>query len=1043
MKTSGIRLIFVFSTLITIACILNSCKDNLPNEVKVPDFAALSAQFNEPPAEYASGPLFVWNEKITKEEIDSFLISFKEQGIMQPFIHPRPGLVTEYLSEEWFELYRHTVEKGKELGMNIWIYDENSYPSGFAGGHVPDKMPESFNQGQGLVMTRIEILPDTCEKYFLCLKEENGIFTDITSFLSAEKGKKGSYLLFSKTYNRKSDWYGGFSYVDLLLPGVTQKFLDITMTGYEKNIGSEFGNAVPGIFTDEPQIESPGGIRWTPDIFDVFLKQWGYDLKAQLPSLFEETGDWKKVRHNYTQTLLQLFIDRWAKPYYEYCEANNLIFTGHYWEHTWPSMMQGGDNMAMYVWHQMPAIDMLFNQFNDSSNRAQFGNVRAVKELASAANQTGRQRKLSETYGGSGWDLTFRDMKRNGDWEYALGVNFMNQHLTYFTLAGARKYDYPPSFDYHEPWWDNYGYINNHYSRLSLALSSGRQVNDVLILEPTTTAWLYDSYIYQNPKVKEIGMSFQTFVTNLEKCQVEYDLGSENIMKDLGNVSKGKLNIGKGSYSRVVIPPMMENLDLSTFKLIRKFVISGGTLIAFSKPSMIDGTPNDDLKQFFNKNSGSIISIDELNSEAILKYFGNADITFEAKKGGSLYHHRRILSDGQIIFLANSGLESEVNGLLKVHGTEAAEMNTLTGEIYGYPVSREDGNIRISYSIAPAGSLLLFIPETGNNFTVPVKQVPATEVMSPFPVNVTRMKENALMIDFCDVDFGTGTIKDLHTFDAADTVFRHYGFRNGNPWNTSVQYRTNIVDRDTFGVNTGFTASYHFTIRDKFDVSELKAVIERPWVWNISVNGTEVSPEPGSWWLDRSLRIFKIGDHIKQGVNTITLKADPMNIHAEVEPVYIIGDFSLIPADKGWTIKKPTGVYTLGSWKDQEMPFYSWTVAYSREFSIEEAEGDWSVSLKKWAGTVAEVWVNGKPAEPIAFPPYTSDVTRLIRPGMNKIEVRVIGSLHNLLGPHHSKSDPGLVTPWTWRNIGKYPSGKDYNFLDYGLFEPFVLLRSE
>ena len=129
---------------------------------------------------------------------------------LQVFIHPRPGLITEYLSDEWFELYKYAVEKGKELGMKVWIYDENSYPSGFAGGHVPDQMPESFNQGQGLRMTKFEILPDTCEKYFLCLKEENGVYEDITASLANEKGKTGKYLLFSKTYFRNSDWYGGF-----------------------------------------------------------------------------------------------------------------------------------------------------------------------------------------------------------------------------------------------------------------------------------------------------------------------------------------------------------------------------------------------------------------------------------------------------------------------------------------------------------------------------------------------------------------------------------------------------------------------------------------------------------------------------------------------------------------------------------------------------------------------------------------------------------------------------------------------------------------
>ena len=1037
---SQLRTAIIF---LSFTCILISCKENLADNVKVPDFATLSAQFDEPPAEYASGPLFVWNEKISKEDIDSFLVSFKKQGIMQPFIHPRPGLVTEYLSDEWFELYRYTVEKGKELGMKIWIYDENSYPSGFAGGHVPDQMPEAFNQGQGLMMTKVETLPDTAGKYFICLKEENGKYSDITASLSGEKGKKGNYLLFSKTYYGKSDWFGGFSYVDLLLPGVTQKFIDITMTGYERNIGEEFGRTVPGTFTDEPEISSPGGIRWTPDLFDVFLKQWNYDLKTNLPSLYEETGEWKKVRHNYTQTLLQLFIDRWAKPWNSYCEEKGLIFTGHYWEHEWPNMHMGGDNMAMYPWHQMPAIDMLFNQFNDSSSRAQFGNVRSVKELSSAANQAGRQRKLSETYGGSGWDLTFRDMKRNGDWEYALGVNFLNQHLTYFTMAGARKYDYPPTFDYHEPWWNDYHYINNHYSRLSLALSSGLQVNDVLVIEPTTTTWLYDSYVKQNPKCLEIGQEFQTFVTSLEKEQVEYDLGSENIIKDLGSISKGKLKVGKTAYSRVVLPPGIENLDKSTFELLKDFVSSGGKLIIFSKPSLINGSPSDELTGFFNDSSGKIISVSALDHSIISTQFANDGLEFRVEEGGTLYHHRRILTDGQLVFLVNSDLESYVNGSLTATGTEAAEMNTLTGEIYGYPCKEENGRIELTYSIPPAGSLLLFIPLKGNRFVAPVKNVPENVVASAFPIIVKRDNENALMIDFCDIDLGNGLIKDLHTFNAADTVFKHYGFRNGNPWNTSVQYRTNIIDRDTFGTGTGFTAAYHFTVRDNFDLSGLKAVIERPSNWIVTVNGTEVNAEPGRWWLDREMKVFNIGNFIKQGANTIMLKASPMKVHAEVEPVYLVGDFSLIPDKKGWRIKKPTGVYTLDSWKEQEMPFYSWGVTYSRDYSIEKADGDWAVSLNKWSGTVAEVYVNGQKADPIAFPPYTTDVTGLIKPGINKVEIKVIGSLRNLQGPHHSIPNPGFVTPWTWRNIEKYPSGKDYNFLDYGMFEEFVLLSSQ
>jgi len=1034
-----------FLVLIFSIILMSSCRKPVVNEVKINDYESLSSEFKSPSKEYTTAPFFVWNYKITKEEIDHYLDEFKKQGSLQVIVHPRPGLITEYLSDEWFELFKYTVDKGKEMGMNIWIYDENSYPSGFGGGNVPDQMPESYNQGQGLNMSKFETLPDMAEKYYLCLKEENGKYINITSTLKNEKGKTGKYFLFSKAYNGKSDWYGGFSYVDLLYPGVTQKFIEVTMSGYKKYLGSEFGKTIPGTFTDEPQINSPGGIRWTPDLFEIFKKTWHYDLETQLPSLYEEVGDWKMVRHNYTQTLLQLFIDRWSKPWYKYCEENGLKFTGHYWEHAWPSMRSGGDNMAMYAWHQQPAIDMLFNQFNDSSVYAQFGNIRSVKELASVANQTGRQRKLSETYGGSGWELTFAEMKRLGDWEYALGVNLMNQHLAHITLAGARKYDYPLTFTYHEPWWNDYKYLNEHYARLSMALSAGRQVNDILILEPTTSSWLYDSYVKSNKRSGEIGQTFQNFITKLEKSQVEYDLGSENIIKDMGSVKKGRFIVGQCSYSTVVLPPMMENLDLSTFKLLKKFVAAGGNLVAFSAPSYIDGSENKQLINFFARNTKKIHSLTALNSEIISKYFTCPGIIFSEFSGGNLYHQRRVLADGQVLFLVNSSMTNTVAGALRVKGQNVLELNTLTGEINGFdydPYDHGNSIITVPYSIPPAGSLLLYIKKT----ELEVMMVDLGPTIQDTIITTSSMKVspdslNVMPIEFCDLALGNETTPDLHNYNAADKVYKYYGFKNGNPWNTSVQFKTQTVDRDTFGLNTGFTATYHFNIKGNFDFSGFKAVVERPYLWTVTVNGNKVKAEKGKWWLDREFGVFRIGNLVRKGDNTVTLNVSPMKVNAEIEPVYIVGDFSVMPADKGWVLEPAVNKLTTGSWKEQGMPFYSWGVTYSKEFNIENPYGAYLVSLDNWKGTVAELTVNGEQSAVIAFPPYQSDVTQFIKPGINKIDVKVIGSLKNLLGPHFNNPAPGLVSPWHFRNVKSYPAGKDYQLLDYGLMGDIKIMH--
>ncbi|GHT44953.1 hypothetical protein AGMMS49965_21480 [Bacteroidia bacterium] len=1020
-----------YFAFIAIVVLSWSCNTGKTQKGVINDFESLQKEFAEPSKDYGTAPLWVWNTTITREIIDRSLTELKAKKFGGVFVHPRPGLVTEYLGDEWFALYRYTVDKAKELDMNVWIYDENSYPSGFAGGHVPAQMPESYNQGQGLNLTKAEVLPDNVVDYFICLKEDGGKFINITASLKDEAGKKGNYYLFSKTYHGNSAWFGGFSYVDLLYPGVTQKFLEVTMPGYEKAIGDEFGKSVLGVFTDEPQIASPGGIRWTPDLFEVFQSHWGYDLKNALPSLYEEVGEWKTVRHNYQQTLLQLFVDRWAKPYSAYCAAHDLKFTGHYWEHGWPDMGHGPDNMAMYAWHQMPAIDMLFNQFDEKSTGAQFGNVRSVKELSSVANQMGYRRTLSETYGGGAWEETFRDYKRLGDWEYALGVNFMNQHIADLSISGARKYDYPPVFSEVEPWWDYYSYLNLHFARLSMALSAGEQLNDLLILEPTTSVWLYHS---SNRKFAEIGQAFQTFVTGLEKAQIEYDLGSENIIKDHGKSAKGKFIVNKRAYSKVVIPPLTENLDAPTFNLLKEFVKNGGTILAFSKPNVLEGKPDTEMEKFFAENK-NVHYFTELNDEVIAKYFTSPDIAFTGQ-GGNLFHHRRVTADGRVLFLVNSSLEETTRGTISTVGKDAVLLNTLTGEMQDYPETADGKNIQLNFDIPPAGSLLLYVfNKTQQGFEPSAVAGKFVALQESSPLTVTPQGNNVLTIDFCDLQLGKETFRDLHIFDAADKVYKHHGFTSGNPWNTSVQYKDNTVSRDTFKTG-GFKATYRFTVSGDFDRSGMQAVVERPDLYNITLNGKEIKPEAGKWFLDRDLRVFNIGEVVKKGENSLVIDLSPMKIMAEIEQVIILGNFSVQPAAKGWVIHPPVSL-TAGSWKTQGWSFYPGIVSYSKTYEI-SGNASYRVNLGEWTGTIAEVSVNGESAGIIGFEPYSVNVTDKLKQGANTIEVKVAGSNKNLFGPFHN-SQKGKVSPWHFRGVKNYPAGNDYRQLDYGLMDDFIL----
>ena len=705
-------------------------------------------------------------------------------------------------------------------------------------------------------------------------------------------------------------------------------------------------------------------------------------------------------------------------------------------------MRTGGDNMAMYAYHHVPAIDMLFNQFNEVSTSAQFGNVRSVKELASVANQLGRQRTLSETYGGAGWEVTFKDLKRLGDWEYALGVNLMNQHLSYYTMEGDRKYDYPPSFSYQNPWFKNYKYLNDYYTRLSYSLSSGKQVNKILIIEPTTTAWFYDSYVGGGNRaaLSNIGRSFQGFVTKLEKSQIEYDLGSEDIISKHGKSDKTGFTVGERTYSNVVIPPFTETLDPSTFLLIKQYVAAGGKLLLFSAPTMINGNTNQEAIDFFAQEKANIIHIAELTDEAISSNFKATGLNFENVKGGNLFHHRRMIDDGQIIFLTNASMDEATTGSILVDGKDAVLLDAFTGEITDLPETQVGNKIRVSFSLAPVESMMLFVSDKKlNGYKIPVDTRTVHQVVAKSGITVKRDKLNALAIDFCDLQLEGKTTKDVHISEASNAVYSQYGFKGGNPWNSSVQYKTATLDRSAFDKSSGFIASYLFTINEQFDYSAIKAVVERPKLWTVSINGHQVDATPGEWWFDHAFGVFAIGKWIKTGENTITVNCMPMKIHAEIEPVYLYGDFSVVPADKGWKINAPISNLTTGSWKEQGQPFYSWDVTYKKEFAINKKASYYEVVLGDWKGTVAQLFVNGKSAGTIVLHSDKVDVTQFITEGTNNIEVKITGSLKNLLGPHHNNPAPGFTGPGNWKYIRKYPAGKDYKMLDYGLTDDFYL----
>ncbi len=1031
-----------------------------PAEQRISTLAEVREQFSDPPAAYRPAPLYVWNDDMQEEELARQLDEFKKQGYGGVFVHPRPGLITPYLSERWLELWRFTAEEAEKRGMVTYIYDENSYPSGFAGGHVPERMPEA----RQVSLRRQEFSPDQLDRLvvnantialYRLSPSNDSPYVRLPLPKLAEGEKKtakdlglepNSYIVYSRQYGNSSPWYGGRFFVDLMRPGVGDAFLDITFGAYDKALSDLYGKTVLACFTDEPQVAG----CWSSAIPSAFQERWGYDILDHLPSIHADAGDWRRVRHDYAQTILDLFMNNFAKPYYEACEKRGLPSTGHIWEHGWPNLTHNPDIMSYNSWQHWPGIDCLMNQYSEGPN-AQFGNYRANKEIDSIANQFGRIRKLCETYGAGGWELTFEDMKRIGDHLYAGGVNLLNPHLSYYTIRGARKRDHPQSFSYHAPYWEAYHISMDYFGRLSWTLAGGKEKNPILVIEPTTTMWMYNWSPSQQKTLDILGPAFQRFVTKLGASQVAFDLGSEPVMARIASVKGKQLIVGECAYDVVILPPGLENLERSTVNLLEEYAEQGGEIISLvGVPAYVEGRPDKSANRIKEK-AGSCWSEDDLPPSELQRRWGNGglQITSSPPKNGRVFHYTREFEDGYLLFLANSSMEEASKGSVEVTCKRVEKWNPANGNRCSIDAkSKDNGLSRRSwdFDLPPAGSALFAIYTQEDEDVAPTVRptVSSKPVELSGKLKIEALEANVLPLDYVDLVLKGELTEGLYFYDAQTRIYQAHGF-DKNPWDSAVQFKDEILQKDHFPDDSGFELRYPFTIGAFETMPDLKAVVERGDRYSVEINGQVVEPEKGEWYLDQSFTVYNMKpEWLHKGRNTLTTKASPFTLHHEPESVYILGDFNLASAEKGWTIEVPKPL-DLGPWSNQGRPCYPGKVAYSQTLKCENNAGaDFFVELQDWKGTVARVDVNGETAGYIGWRPWRLEITDHLQTGENTISVVVFGSLKNLLGPHHNNPGRGAAWPSMFHRGPKegQPAGDQYDVIDYGLTAPFNIIQA-
>ncbi|MBL9126996.1 MAG: hypothetical protein JNL97_05085, partial [Verrucomicrobiales bacterium] len=419
------------------------------------------------------------------------------------------------------------------------------------------------------------------------------------------------------------------------------------------------------------------------------------------------------------------------------------------------------------------------------------------------------------------------------------------------------------------------------------------------------------------------------------------------------------------------------------------------------------------------------------------------DVVVERVEGdsGILFHHRREFEGGQILFLVNTSREHPSRGTVRARAGTIESWDPHTGVATRYP-ARRAGSVRMAdFELPPSGSLMLALSEA----TADAADVPAGEVSTILPskssVTARRVAPNVLTLDYVDVRCAGESKTNEYFYAANDFVWKRNGV-DRNPWDSAVQFRDELVRR-TFPPESGFEAGYRFAIEGRVP-ENLEIVVERPDLYTITCNGRPVKPGKG-WWLDKAFGRIPLADVARPGENVVTLVASPFTMFHELESAYLRGDFVLKSAERGWvvTADAPPRMEKGVGWNAQGFPFYAEGVTYRQTFDVAEAAGRVVLAAPSWYGAVAKVEVNGKLAGWITAPPWECDVTSAAKRGENVVELTVIGTLKNTLGPHHGNHALGSAWPGMFQRgaAGGQPAGEKYSTVAYGLFEPMVLTR--
>jgi hypothetical protein len=723
-----------------------------------------NAQSGWPPINKETRPWTRWwwhGSAVTREGITAELEAYAKAGLGGVEITPIYGVAgyenkfIPYLSDQWMELLVHTLKEADRLNMGVDMATGTGWPFGgpwvgdqFASRNIEPKMYH-LSAGETLKET-IQFIQQPLLRTVLPIKadikdlqqpissnnnlqqlaidqvkferkiplitlmgySERGDVVDLTRRVNANghlawtppSGKWKLYALFL-------GWHGKM--VERAAPGgeglvidhFSKDALDHYLSKFDVAISKHDIKSLRAFFNDSYEVDDARGASdWTPRLFEEFQKRRGYDLKQNLPSLFDSSGvDNAGVLYDYRLTIAELVTDNFTRRWNAWASGKNKITRNQ--AHGSPANV-----LDLYSIVGIPETEGT--------------NPLRIKMATSAGNISGKRLISSEsaTWLDEHFMSDLGDVKNAVDLFLLNGVNHIFYHGTSYSPPEA---PWPGWLFYaavhlnpRNPQWNDFHALNEYVARCQSLLQNSTSDNDIFLYYPIADPMSrigkkmiqhFDDP--EDPAFNKTELSRDAW--ELYEADFSYDFISDKQLMQL------KPNSGK-----TILIPACEYIPRETMEHLNKLADAGVDVAMLNnKTSRYAGFKNQGIPVTI---SGNI----KPNMQNVLK----EDLFING-----LSFNRRKLNDGRVMYLIKAVEENNFDNWISLGKIKSTPLlyNPMTGAI-GL-AQFQDGKVRLQLQ---ANETVFVVENGGTQTSAPYQYTDLTGESMPLDHNWTLTFES-------------------------------------------------------------------------------------------------------------------------------------------------------------------------------------------------------------------------------------------------------------------------------------------------------------